>query len=519
VACTCIQIKHLIFSLRISSADVASSLKQFLVVAGTGAGNGDELLRANMAKVFETIEFLGSQPDDGTADNYKGKQKWAHTLIDGVGTFGAMKQDFIKEAAPLAYEALSRMVALGFVVKDTGVYVKEQAATERCDLFKALLRCAPHTETVKIPSAAATIAALICNEKSPKSLKDGAKQAMSTMARINKEALANSGSAIMNIIAAGGNDELIFTFMSMPELYSNDPSCLHDHIPLILSKNWMHVCSLVNNVATKDATVLIPHVELLLGKLKEVPVMGAVTLGILKEVSKVDHEVIYKCIDTIIDHSKGLSGAAYAVAGCISNAALSFNPPGAADKMLPKMIEVLKGAEAMFAPACISELSNMKEALSDRALLAPYMDYISSLKPSAATLVSGLEDYFAGRSLQILEVRIDAIEVKITELNNKVADSCANFEDVMAYVDANIADVKDFIGDVVKKLPTPKRLEVVGTLRKTLILHFECVHTGREFPVVSKEWSKWLKMGFSLASAGKAVIDIGKSYGFERDVL
>jgi hypothetical protein len=72
-----------------------------------------------------------------------------------------------------------------------------------------------------------------------------------------------------------------------------------------------------------------------------------------------------------------------------------------------------------------------------------------------------------------------------------------------------MADMKDFVGEVVKKLPVPKRLEVVGTIRKTLILHFECVHTGYEFPVISKEWSKWLKMGFSLAKAGKAVIDIG----------
>jgi hypothetical protein len=40
-------------------------------------------------------------------------------------------------------------------------------------------------------------------------------------------------------------------------------------------------------------------------------------------------------------------------------------------------------------------------------------------------------------------------------------------------------------------------------------LHFECVHTGYEFPIVSYEWNKWLKMGFSLAKAGKAVFDIG----------
>lgn len=50
---------------------------------------------------------------------------------------------------------------------------------------------------------------------------------------------------------------------------------------------------------------------------------------------------------------------------------------------------------------------------------------------------------------------------------------------------------------------------MVGTVRKTLILHFECVRTGYEFPIQSHEWNKWLKMGFSMAKAGKAVFDIG----------
>lgn len=49
---------------------------------------------------------------------------------------------------------------------------------------------------------------------------------------------------------------------------------------------------------------------------------------------------------------------------------------------------------------------------------------------------------FYRRSLESLEIRVDAVEVKINELNNKVAESCSNFEDVMAYVDANMADSK-----------------------------------------------------------------------------
>lgn len=113
-----------------------------------------------------------------------------------------------------------------------------------------------------------------------------------------------------------------------------------------------------------------------------------------------------------------------------------------------------------------------------------------------------------GRTNAHLSTRIDDMAETIAHLNAGCAKS-VNFDQVIAYIDANIKDVKDFLGDVAKKLPAPKRLEVVGTLRKTFILHFECCHTGREYPIKSADWSKWLKMGFSLAKAGKMVIDVG----------
>jgi hypothetical protein len=117
--------------------------------------------------------------------------------------------------------------------------------------------------------------------------------------------------------------------------------------------------------------------------------------------------------------------------------------------------------------------------------------------------------FFSSRSLETLTVRVDAMEARIKAMNTKIAQTCTNMADVIAYVDANMADMKDFLAEVVKKLPNPKRLEVVGTLRKTLILHFECTKTGLEYPITSHEWSKWLKIGFSLIKAGKMVIDIG----------
>lgn len=57
---------------------------------------------------------------------------------------------------------------------------------------------------------------------------------------------------------------------------------------------------------------------------------------------------------------------------------------------------------------------------------------------------------------------MDEIDAKINAMNKKIAETCTNMADVIAYVDANMADMKDFLADVVKKLPNPKRLEVIA---------------------------------------------------------
>jgi len=81
-------------------------------------------------------------------------------------------------------------------------------------------------------------------------------------------------------------------------------------------------------------------------------------------------------------------------------------------------------------------------------------------------------------------------------------------QEIFAYVDGRITKEREFVGDIVKKLPLPSRLSVEGRVRKTLTLHFVCVHSGREFAVESKDWSKWLKMGFALLKGGRAVFDV-----------
>ena len=145
----------------------------------------------------------------------------------------------------------------------------------------------------------------------------------------------------------------------------------------------------------------------------------------------------------------------------------------------------------------------------------PLIDQIRPLEEEGSSKVNGtgreaahvLVQVYEGRDLGALVERVAAIDRKMHDLNANMKEMCSNMGDVEKYVQDNIADVKQFLGTVVKKLPQPTKLTVDGKLRKSLKLHFVCVRTGYEHVTVTKSWNKWLKMGFSLAQAGLSVIE------------
>jgi len=59
----------------------------------------------------------------------------------------------------------------------------------------------------------------------------------------------------------------------------------------------------------------------------------------------------------------------------------------------------------------------------------------------------------------------------------------------------------------VKKLPQPCKLVVVGGLKKTLVLHFECARTGQTVTTETSDWNQWCKVGFGLIKLGKCAVE------------
>jgi hypothetical protein len=151
-------------------------------------------------------------------------------------------------------------------------------------------------------------------------------------------------------------------------------------------------------------------------------------------------------------------------------------------------------------------------------LLGPYISTIEKIAGGGGTAGEAAQRLVArhnGEDVDALHDRLDEVETKITEMNGNISDTCHDMDAVQAYVDANIADVKDFIGEVVKKLPNPVKFSVGKDSwrkggKKVIKLHFVCSHgSGVEWTTETKEWGKWMKMGFALVNTGRAVLDLG----------
>jgi hypothetical protein len=204
---------------------------------------------------------------------------------------------------------------------------------------------------------------------------------------------------------------------------------------------------------------------------------------------------------------------------CIS--ACGLTDRGELGKMLGRVLEVLQmNTSPDINSMCLVEMLAMRP---DKEALEPMIDIIRSLEGGDAVSGHGRESahmlvqIYEGRDLSAVVERVAAIDRAMHDLNNNMKEMCSNIDEVEKYVQDNIADVKQFLGTVVKKLPNPNKLTVEGKVRKTLLLHFsccrhssgECMHPpgGNEFTTKTKAWNKWLKMGFSLAQAGLAVVE------------
>jgi len=471
-------------------------------------------LKEFQKEVFATVLAVAKEDvvdiDTSDGDKYRGVVKCGVEITKMVQMVGMQDQKLAAAFAPLAYETLSELLDLELPMNQENAFFKTNASTCRTEICCNLVRIMPFQGSVKIPTAMDIISRILVSDDYPDNLKSNAKSALSAVTMVNKQCMKTAGPAIMDLIATGEHDTLITMFAQMPDMYMHNPAAVHNQLPYILEMQYNTVCSLLYNISQKFPRELVPYLDVFLEKLEEESSMASVTLLAIKDIAGVEPNLVYKKLDRIIELASEVANTAGTLASVLGNAGKATVPADAADQVLVRLVKGLEACpEKSFHASYLNEINNLCGYFSKKEVLAPHVDTIKSFKGSSEIIVTSILDFAAGRSLAKVAKKVDELDAKVNAMNKRVEDSCKSYDDVIAYVDKNIRDVKDFVGEIVKKLPLPKRLEVVGTVRKTLILHFECVRTGREFPITSQEWNKWLKMGFSLAKSGKAIFDIG----------
>lgn len=471
----------------------------------------DRIILQHKKVFYDCIQVLGQENDENhviKGESYRGNVFIAERLATGLSTAGMMdtSQKLTTALSPLAYEAVEKILAANhrFAVVSP-MQTQETPATFRTELTSTLLRTIPYSGTVSLPNGVKVIASILSGESYPSKLKNEAKSALNTLGNVAKDSMSHAGGDLI-AIAKAGHPDVLMSFLSVQELYLNNPQAVHDNLDVFFGQPYMLYSSLFMRVSQKDASCLVPHLKHIIDMLSQQPNMITVTLMTLEGIAAKEPILVFDHLTTILSSSKGVPNAGVILAKVLGKIAAAGN--NASEVALKELVDLL-GKDSSAGASVLVEICNVMKLLPQREVLQGYLPTIAKYKSASEVAYTSIEDFAAGRSLETLTNRVDELDAKINALNNKVAETCHNMADVIAYVDANMADMKDFLAEVVKKLPAPKRLEVVGTLRKTFILHFECVRTGYEFPIVSYDWSKWLKMGFSLVKAGQAVIDLG----------
>ncbi len=180
-----------------------------------------------------------------------------------------------------------------------------------------------------------------------------------------------------------------------------------------------------------------------------------------------------------------------------------------AAEMLALLGKMLEDKDQTTVVQVLVEMKNLGEL--NRELLTPYINlvrmFVNDPQEYIRTQAQAIIDYYEGRDLR-------SLIAKFEQLNEEVKAAVQNFDDLKKYVDDHVAELKEFISEINKKLPIPNGFSSQGRIRKTLTLYFTCSRQTerclfppeRPFTTQTKEFSRWLKVAISAVKFGAAVV-------------
>lgn len=457
-------------------------------------------------RIFEAAKILIPTSDD---------VKIAEAIVSGSSTYLIMT-DFNQTMAP--YVVATLRAAMGLSIAASKPLKEDGESQFRANCVSGLLSCLPYTgirDASKMPEDTVDIiASFISYEPTCQSVQAAGLSALSLLAMNNSDLFNGHLGGIFKALRVYPAASSILG--QIQNGFEADPQSYKENLEIFFDMGLQTTFSIIQQISTQDASALAPYVERIRDIALTDQLYGSSAMTWLKNIAQADETgsiLSLTLVESLYDSAFTGNGAEYTYAMLVG---ACRKEPDRTIRLLVRMLQD-KRLIGQASSVILNEINNLKEDSSGPDFFREFMDTIMSFAPTNAALVQQIEDWAEGRTLEILDKRVDAVEARIDELNQRVQESCQNFEEVMLYMDEHIEDLKEFVATVVKKLPSPIRLTVVGGLKKTIKLHFPCCRQhppcqspyGSEFTVETREWNKWLKIGFNVAKLGKCVIDIG----------
>lgn len=475
---------------RVEMADMFSNWHHL-----AGQESKDALYKSEKAnRIFEVIKTLIPTKDVIVASS----------LANGVSTTLTMT-DYGQTMAPKVVDSMRAAVDLPIAAKKP---LKPEGEPQfRANCVSGLLSCIPYVG-IKDPSdmpedTVDIIASFISYDDPPcASVQQSAHGSLSMLAMYNEDLFTGHLGPIFKAIKVYSGSSSILG--QIKGGFEADPQSYIDNLDYFFEMGIQTSFTIIQQIATQDALALSAHVNTVRDIAKNDSLYGSSAMTWLKEIAVADTSGTKVPLDMVEDmYETGFkgNGTEYMYAMLVG---ASRQEPDRTIQLLMRMLQDSRLPNQASA-VILNELNNMKEASSGPTFFEPLMPTIMGFENTNAALVQQIEDWVAGRSLENLSERVGVVEARIDELNQKVHDSCKDFDEVMLYMDDHIEELKEFVSTVAKKLPTPTRLTVVGGVKKTIKLHFPCCRQhlpcespyGDEFTVETREWNKWLKIGFT----------------------
>mmetsp|Transcript_17067 Transcript_17067/g.40127 ORF Transcript_17067/g.40127 Transcript_17067/m.40127 type:complete len:799 (-) Transcript_17067:128-2524(-) len=186
----------------------------------------------------------------------------------------------------------------------------------------------------------------------------------------------------------------------------------------------------------------------------------------------------------------------------------------AAAKLMVKLAAMSRGGMMEETMKCGAIASLRSVVLKDKSQISTEtLKWVEALKSEGGYVrdaAVSFSDAYAGRSLA-------NVYEEVAEMNLRFKAACTDMDSLKRYVDEHVAELKDFVGSIAKKLPVPVRCSAERRLvvNSALLLHFECQAQPKTsccalpagtYRTETLEWNKWLKLGLSAAKIGKSVL-------------